>query len=468
VNTKKEKKIIFQFTPAFNNESSVDNSIKSKKSDIFALNSSLNNDKADKYSQIKSTGKKLRLSKQNKLEKIKPFTYELDHAIDFKNSKKFSQVSGSQYDSCDDDNFNTGRWQADEHIRFIEAILRYGNEWKKVQQHVGSRSSTQARSHAQKFFVKIKRKNLLDFNIDLNKNSIKYLHDVANSMHGEDYLNTIKTLNNIAFEKKSTSGASNNTFHNNKEIYSNSLVSPSSIFTNSNTHTTDHTKKTSFSNLTEANNIIIRNSKEEKVDECIGIKNLQETVKRESPKIKTNLNSKSSNVKIVSLNDNSRDCDYNIKSCYNKPNNIDLSNNIIIYNKYNNYNNHENVDKNSHKNYATNNSTSLFNNHFMMKKRPRTDSNENIFNNNNLFESFNCIYSGPKLKIEEDFFNNFYNSGIDCSSDDNLNHINPFANPFSIDNYLSFNNTFYNNPITNTNPNPNIKDSSDEKKEFNF
>ena len=30
----------------------------------------------------------------------------------------------------------------------------YGKDWKKVEQHVGTRSSTQARSHAQKVFLK--------------------------------------------------------------------------------------------------------------------------------------------------------------------------------------------------------------------------------------------------------------------------------------------------------------------------
>ena len=36
----------------------------------------------------------------------------------------------------------------------------YGKEWKKVEEHVGTRSSTQARSHAQKFFVKLLKKNM--------------------------------------------------------------------------------------------------------------------------------------------------------------------------------------------------------------------------------------------------------------------------------------------------------------------
>lgn len=52
--------------------------------------------------------------------------------------------------------YNTGRWKEDEHRRFIEAILNFGNEWKNIQKHINSRSSTQSRSHSQKFFLKIK------------------------------------------------------------------------------------------------------------------------------------------------------------------------------------------------------------------------------------------------------------------------------------------------------------------------
>ena len=53
--------------------------------------------------------------------------------------------------------YNIGRWTENEHKKFLEAILLYGNEWKKVQQYISTRSSTQARSHAQKFFLRLKK-----------------------------------------------------------------------------------------------------------------------------------------------------------------------------------------------------------------------------------------------------------------------------------------------------------------------
>jgi SHAQKYF class myb-like DNA-binding protein len=43
-----------------------------------------------------------------------------------------------------------GRWTKEEHYKFLEAIQIYGRDWKKVQYYVGTRTSTQARSHAQK------------------------------------------------------------------------------------------------------------------------------------------------------------------------------------------------------------------------------------------------------------------------------------------------------------------------------
>jgi len=125
-----------------------------------------------------------------------------DSHLEKKQIKKTKEIKTKFRRLNRDGNYNCGRWTPEEHQRFIEAIMKFGNEWKQVQKHVGSRSSTQARSHAQKFFVKIKRSKVFDFNLDLNKNSIKTLHELANSMNSDDYFNAIKALNSVAFERR--------------------------------------------------------------------------------------------------------------------------------------------------------------------------------------------------------------------------------------------------------------------------
>ena len=51
----------------------------------------------------------------------------------------------------------SGRWTSEEHLRFIEAIKRFGKQWKKVEEFVQTRSGAQIRSHAQKYFLKIQK-----------------------------------------------------------------------------------------------------------------------------------------------------------------------------------------------------------------------------------------------------------------------------------------------------------------------
>jgi len=56
------------------------------------------------------------------------------------------------------DKFVSGRWKPLEHEKFLEAAIIYGNDWKMIHKCVKSRSSIQARSHAQKFLLKLRKK----------------------------------------------------------------------------------------------------------------------------------------------------------------------------------------------------------------------------------------------------------------------------------------------------------------------
>lgn len=85
-------------------------------------------------------------------------THKSENSNNEEGSQSGSKVSKLSKNSRGEDrNYNTGRWTDEEHKKFLEAILIYGNEWKSVQKYISSRSSTQARSHAQKFFLRLKK-----------------------------------------------------------------------------------------------------------------------------------------------------------------------------------------------------------------------------------------------------------------------------------------------------------------------
>jgi SHAQKYF class myb-like DNA-binding protein len=88
------------------------------------------------------------------------------HETKFLQKKSSSHINDLEQDVSDS---NNGRWDKEEQKRFAEAVLKYGNDWKKIQNHVFSRNITQVRSHAQKFLMKLKENELLT-NKGLEKN----------------------------------------------------------------------------------------------------------------------------------------------------------------------------------------------------------------------------------------------------------------------------------------------------------
>lgn len=114
---------------------------------------------------------------------------------------------------------NEGRWNDDEHLRFIEAISIYGNNWKEVQKYVGTRSSNQVRSHAQKFILKLKTFKDDSLGIDLTDNSLKNLNDiirVIKEIEKDNKNNNILLFMNQKLSEKNMK-SNENTFNKNKK-----------------------------------------------------------------------------------------------------------------------------------------------------------------------------------------------------------------------------------------------------------
>ena len=95
--------------------------------------------------------------------------------LDENDSKSVKQMKSSKKKkTC----YNEGRWSLEEHRKFIEAIAEYRKNWKNIQMYIGTRSSSQVRSHAQKFLLKLKMSENPNLNLDFKTKEIKNLNDV--------------------------------------------------------------------------------------------------------------------------------------------------------------------------------------------------------------------------------------------------------------------------------------------------
>jgi len=60
---------------------------------------------------------------------------------------------------------SSGRWTKEEHQKFVDGLKKFGKNWKHIEEYVGTRNGAQVRSHAQKFFNRLGKEALPNFEL---------------------------------------------------------------------------------------------------------------------------------------------------------------------------------------------------------------------------------------------------------------------------------------------------------------
>ena len=106
--------------------------------------------------------------------------------------KKLFQISTIKYEKNKETKnvFNRhGYWHKFEHKKFIEALYLYNCDWVKIHAHLKSRTYKQVRSHAQKFYLKLKSFKDEELGLDFTSPYVKDVKDIIKIIKEKESIN---------------------------------------------------------------------------------------------------------------------------------------------------------------------------------------------------------------------------------------------------------------------------------------
>ena len=119
------------------------------------------------------------IQNQSNAQRLFSKTFICKKTLYFKTEKEDGNHKNKNLSKLD---IKEGRWSKEEHEIFLDGIVKYGMNWKKVKASIEGRTSVQVRSHAQKFFRKLKMCKDVILGIDFTADNIINFRDMINQI----------------------------------------------------------------------------------------------------------------------------------------------------------------------------------------------------------------------------------------------------------------------------------------------
>ena len=328
---------------------------------------------------------------------------------------KTDKISDNLKKKSDNIKINEGRWSQEEHDKFLEGIELYGINWKNVKKLIDTRTIIQVRSHAQKFYHKMKLCKDDTLGINFTLDSICNIRDMINQIKFIYGNNSIKTIFNHLSNK-----------YENYEKYKKKYIQKI------NNNSGKKNVQKNIINLKEDNcynnQNIFQNNEINSLDNLENKLILNENIKNYNQILQNNYN--------LSLNNN---------GYFNSSiNNNFLNNNFI--------NNRINIGNTLSKDYNFNDYNTLLSNSLCPGINLNNDKNLLINNLSNIEPKIPYLNATPLLdelllSLIINNTNNINNNINNINNFNNLNNINNnnFINQNNNDNFLNIQNNFANN-----------------------